>query len=207
MLATLGEKIGMTQYFLESGAAVGATVIRSEPAVIVQIKTEEKDGYNGIQLGYKDTESYKVTKPMKGHFEKYNVQPKRFLVEYELDNPGNYSSGDEITVDQFSPGDRIDVTGRTKGKGFQGVVKRWGFSGGPETHGSRFHRKPGSVGMCVEPGRVIKGKKLPGRTGNERITIQNLEILSVDKKKELLVVKGSVPGPRGNILELRSSND
>lgn len=205
MLATLGEKVGMTQYFMESGEAVGATVIKSEPSVIVQVKTEEKDGYCGIQIGYKDTERHKLTEPMKGHFDKYNADPKKFLVEYRVNDPDEFTPGQEISVEQFSVGDKVDVTGNTKGKGFQGVVKRWGFSGGPDTHGSRFHRKPGSVGMCVEPGRVLKGQKMPGRTGNSRVTVQNLEVLRVDEDENLLVLKGSVPGPRGNILQLRSS--
>jgi len=166
-----------------------------------------KDGYRGIQLGYKDTERKKLTKPMKGHFDKYGVDPKKFLVEYRVEDPEEFSSGDEITVNQFDPGNTVDVTGNSKGKGFQGVVKRWNFSGGPKTHGSRFHRKPGSIGMCVEPGRVLKGQKLPGRTGFNKVTVQNLEVLKVDPDEDLLVVKGSVPGPRDNILKIRSSDD
>ncbi len=207
MLGTLGEKVGMTQYYEESGAAVGATVIKAEPAVVVQVKTLENDDYRGIQLGYKDTEKRKLTKPMKGHFEKHDVNPKKFLAEFRVEDPEQYSSGDRITVGQFEEGEMVDVTGNSKGKGFQGVVKRWDFSGGPKTHGSRFHRKPGSIGMCVEPGRVLKGKKLPGRSGNEKVTIQNLKVLRVDPDEELLVIKGSVPGPRENILRIRSSND
>ncbi|MBS3786613.1 50S ribosomal protein L3 [Candidatus Bipolaricaulota bacterium] len=207
MLGLLGEKVGMTQYFTESGASVGATVIKSEPAVVVQVKSLERDGYNGIQLGYKDTEKRKLTKPMKGHFDKHGVQPKKYLVEYRVDNPEDYDSGDEVTVEQFQSGDTVDVTGNSKGKGFQGVVKRWGFSGGPKTHGSRFHRKPGSIGMCVEPGRVLKGQKLPGRTGNETVTIQNLEVLKTSPEDDLLVLKGSVPGPRDNLIQIRGSND
>lgn len=207
MLGTLGEKVGMTQYYDESGAAVGATVIKSEPAVVVQVKTLEKDGYRGVQLGYKDTEKRKLTKPMKGHFDKHNVSPKKFLAEFRVEDPSQYSSGDEVTVGNFEEGGYVDVTGNSKGRGFQGVVKRWNFSGGPKTHGSRFHRKPGSIGMCVEPGRVLKGKKLPGRTGYEKVTIQNLKVLRVDPEEDLLVIKGSVPGPRENLLRIRSSND
>lgn len=207
MLGTLGEKVGMTQYYDDSGAAVGATVIKTEPAVVVQVKTREKDGYRAVQLGYKDTEKRKLTKPMKGHFEKHGVSPKKFLAEFQVENPEEYSSGEEISVGLFEEGGKVDVTGNSKGKGFQGVVKRWNFSGGPKTHGSRFHRKPGSVGMCVEPGRVLKGHKLPGRTGDERVTIQNLKVLRVDEDEDLLVVKGSVPGPRENILRIRSTND
>ncbi len=207
MLGTLGEKVGMTQYFTETGASVGATVIKSEPAVVVQVKTLENDGYKSVQLGYKDTEKEKLTKPMKGHFDKYNVQPKKYLVEYRVENPEDYESGDEVSVEQFEKGETVDVTGNSKGKGFQGVVKRWNFSGGPDTHGSRFHRKPGSIGMCVEPGRVLKGQKLPGRTGNETVTIQNLEVLKTDPGDDLLVLKGSVPGPRDNLIQIRGSND
>ena len=207
MLGTLGEKVGMTQYFDETGSSVGATVIKAEPAVVVQVKTEESDGYGGIQLGYKDTERKKLTKPMKGHFDKYGVEPKKYLVEYRVANPEEYESGDEVTVGQFNPGDKVKITGNSKGKGFQGVVKRWNFSGGPKTHGSRFHRKPGSVGMCVEPGRVLKGQKLPGQTGNEKVTIENLEVLRSDEEEDLLVIKGSVPGPRDNLIQIRSSND
>jgi large subunit ribosomal protein L3 len=142
---------------------------------------------------------------MKGHFDKYGVQPKKYLVEYRIDNPEDYSPGDEVGVDQFEPGDTVDVTGNSKGKGFQGVVKRWGFSGGPKTHGSRFHRKPGSIGMCVEPGRVLKGQKLPGRTGNETVTVQNLEVLRASSEDNILVLKGSVPGPRDNLIQIRGS--
>lgn len=207
MLGTLGEKVGMTQYFTETGASVGATVIKSEPAVVVQVKTLESDGYKSVQLGYKDTEKEKLTKPMKGHFDKYGVQPKKYLVEYRVENPEDYEPGDEVTVEQFEAGETVDVTGNSKGKGFQGVVKRWNFSGGPDTHGSRFHRKPGSIGMCVEPGRVLKGQKLPGRTGNETVTIQNLEVLKTDPNDDLLVLKGSVPGPRDNLIQIRGSND
>ncbi len=207
MLGTLGEKVGMTQYFEDSGASVGATVIRCEPAVVVQIKTLERDGYKGVQLGYKDTERRKLTDPMKGHFDKYGVEPKKYLVEYRVDNPEDFSSGDQVTVDQFEPGERVTVTGNSKGKGFQGVVKRWNFSGGPDTHGSRFHRKPGSIGMCVEPGRVLKGQKLPGRTGYEKVTIENLKVLRADPEEDLLVVKGSVPGARNNLIQIRGSDD
>lgn len=205
-IGTIGEKIRMTQYFTPEGEAVGATVIKSEPAVVVQVKTEENDGYNAVQLGYADTEKRKLTQPMKGHFDKYGVSPKKFLCEFSVSDPSQYSSGDEITISQFEQGELIDATGNSKGRGFQGVMKRWGFSGGPDTHGSRFHRRPGSIGMCVEPGRVLKGQKMAGHTGNERTTVQNLKLLKVDTENNLLVLKGSVPGPPGNILELRSHN-
>ncbi len=203
-IGMIGEKVGMTQYFTENGKAVGATVIEVDNSVVVQVKTEEKDGYNAVQLGYKDVEKRKLTDPMKGHFEKHGVSPKKFLSEFRVEEPENYEPGEKISVGELEEGIKIDVSGNSKGKGFQGVMKRWDFSGGPKTHGSRFHRRPGSVGMCVEPGRVIKGQKLPGKMGNERVTIQNLKTLRVDEENELLVVKGSVPGPEENILELRS---
>lgn len=205
-VGTIGEKIGMTQYFLGDGSAVGATVVKSEPAVVVQVKTEDVDGYNAVQIGYGDTEKRKLTEPMKGHFDKYGIQPKKFLTEFRVEDAEQHSSGGEVSVEIFETGEAVDVSGNTKGKGFQGVVKRWGFSGGPDSHGSRFHRRPGSIGMCVEPGRVLKGQKMPGRMGDRRVTIQNLEVLKVDSEQNLLVLKGSVPGPQGNIVELRSSH-
>lgn len=205
-IGMIGEKVGMTQYFTERGDALGATVIKADPSVVVQVKTEDRDGYNALQLGYKDVEKYKLTDPMKGHFDKHGVSPKKFVCEFRVENPEEYEPGDEITVGDFEEGEKVTVSGNSKGKGFQGVMKRWDFSGGPKTHGSRFHRRPGSVGMCVEPGRVIKGQKMPGKVGNERVTIKNLRALSVDEENSLLVVKGSVPGPKKNILELRSSD-
>lgn len=206
VVGTIGEKVGMTQYFLDDGSAVGATVIKSEPSVVVQVKTEENDGYNAIQLGYKDTEEKNLTDPMKGHFKKHGVQPKAFLTEFRVDDPSQFEPGDEISVSDFEDCDYLDVSGNSKGKGFQGVMKRWGFSGGPDSHGSRFHRKPGSIGMCVEPGRVLKGQKMAGRMGNERVTIRNLELVKISEEDDLLVVKGSVPGPNRNMIEIRSSN-
>lgn len=205
-IGTIGEKIGMTQYFKDNGTAVGGSVIKCTPSVVVQVKTEERDGYSAVQLGYGETDKRNLTKPMKGHFTSKNLSPKKFLTEFRVADPDEYSPGDKISVEIFDEGELVDVSGNSKGKGFQGVVKRWGFSGGPDTHGSRFHRKPGSIGMCVEPGRVLKGQKLPGQTGNRRVTIQNLETLKVDSDENLLVLKGSVPGARKNILELRGSN-
>lgn len=202
----IGKKAGMTQYFMEDGSAVGASVIEAEPSVVVQIKTEEKDGYQAVQIGYGDTERHKLTDPMKGHFDQQGVPPKQFLTEFRVEDASDYQTGDELTVETFQDKEKLTVTGNTKGKGFQGVMKRWGFSGGPDSHGSRFHRHPGSIGMCVEPGRVLKGQRMPGRMGNDRVTIRNLEILQIDPAENILVLKGSVPGPRGNILELRDSN-
>ena len=205
-IGMIAEKVGMTQYFTEDGDAVGATVVKVDPSVVVQVKKEERDGYNALQIGYKDVERRKLTDPMKGHFKKHGVSPKKFICEFRVDDPSKYETGDELTLEDIETAENIDVSGNSKGKGFQGVMKRWNFSGGPKTHGSRFHRRPGSVGMCVEPGRVLKGQKMPGRMGNDRVTIKNLQVLSVDKENGLLVLKGSVPGPSENILELKIRN-
>lgn len=197
----LGRKIGMTQLFVEDDA-VGATVVETQPCRVVQIKTVESDGYDALQLGYGQLKESKATKPLLGHYRKADVAPHRHLFEIRIDNPLEYSVGDVIGVDIFSEGERIDVAGISRGLGFQGVVKRWDFAGGPKSHGSHFHRRPGSVGMCVKPGRVLKGKKLPGHMGARRVTVKGLEVLRVDPERNLLVLKGSTPGARGTILEL-----
>ena len=201
----LGRKIGMTQLFVDD-QAVGATVIETDSCTIVQIKTNESDGYNALQLGYDEVKDSKVTRPIAGHFGKAGVAPHRHLFEIRVDNPEDYSVGDKLGVDLFEEGGKVDVAGITKGKGFQGVVKRWNFAGGPATHGSHFHRRPGSVGNCVKPGRVIKGKKLPGQMGARRTTVRGLKILRVDPERNLLIVKGCTPGARGTILELGKSH-
>lgn len=201
----LGRKIGMTQLFVEDHA-VGATVVEARPCTVVQIKTVESDGYNALQLGYGELKESKATKPLRGHYRKADVAPHRRLFEVRVDNPEQYSVGDTLGVDIFSEGEKIDVAGVSKGLGFQGVVKRWNFSGGPKSHGSHFHRRPGSVGMCVKPGRVMKGKKLPGHTGARRVTVKGLQVLRVDAERNLLVLKGSTPGSRGAILELGKSH-
>ncbi len=197
----LGRKIGMTQLFVDD-QAVGATVIETAPCTIVQIKTNESDGYNALQLGYDEVKQTKVTRPLAGHFGKAGVAPHRHLFEIRIDNPEDYTVGNTLSVDLFEEGDKIDIAGTSKGRGFQGVVKRWNFAGGPATHGSHFHRRPGSVGNCVKPGRVIKGKKLPGQMGSRRTTVRALRVLRVDPERNLLIVKGSTPGARGTILEL-----
>ena len=204
-LGILARKIGMTQLFMD-GCAVGTTVIEAQPCTVVQIKTVESDGYNALQLGYDEVPERKVTKPLRGHFGKAGVPPHRHLFEARVDDPTQYSVGDRLDVGIFAEGDKIDVIGTSRGLGFQGVVKRWDFAGGPKTHGSHFHRRPGSVGNCVNPGRVVKGKKLPGQTGNRRVTIKSLKVVRVDVEKNLVVVKGSTPGSRGTILQLRKSN-
>jgi large subunit ribosomal protein L3 len=197
----LGRKIGMTQLFVDD-QAVGVTVIETDPCTIVQIKTNESDGYNALQLGYDEVKDSKVTRPIAGHFGKAGVAPHRHLFEIRIDNPEDYTIGDKLSVDLFEEGGKVDIAGTSKGHGFQGVVKRWNFAGGPATHGSHFHRRPGSVGNCVKPGRVIKGKKLPGQMGSRRTTVRGLKILRVDPERNLLIVKGSTPGARGTILEL-----
>jgi large subunit ribosomal protein L3 len=191
----------MTQLFVDD-RAVGATVIQASPCKIVQIKTAETDGYNALQLGYDEVKESKVTRPLAGHYRKADVAPHRHLFEVRVDDPESYTVGDPVGVDIFEVGDKVSVAGMTRGLGFQGVVKRWDFAGGPKTHGSHFHRRPGSVGMCVKPGRVMKGKKLPGHTGARRVKVRGLQVLVVDPERNLLVVKGSTPGARGSILEL-----
>jgi len=195
----------MTQLFVE-GSAVGTTVIETQPCTVVQVKTVETDGYNALQLAYDEVAERKVTRPLQGHYKKAGVAPHRHLFEVRIDNPSEYTVGDRLGVEIFSEGDKVDVKGKSRGLGFQGVVKRWDFAGGPATHGSHFHRRPGSVGNCVKPGRVVKGKKLPGQTGNRRVTIRGLRILRVDPEKNLLVLKGATPGARGTLLQLRKHN-
>ncbi|MCK4681617.1 50S ribosomal protein L3 [Candidatus Bipolaricaulota bacterium] len=204
-LGILARKIGMTQLFVE-GSAVGTTVIETQPCTVVQVKTVETDGYNALQLAYDEVAERKVTRPLQGHYKKAGVAPHRHLFEVRIENPSEYTVGDRLGVEIFSEGDKVDVTGKSRGLGFQGVVKRWDFAGGPATHGSHFHRRPGSVGNCVKPGRVVKGKKLPGQTGNRRVTIRGLRILRVDPEKNLLVLKGATPGARGTLLQLRKHN-
>ena len=201
----IGKKVGMTQIFDEKGMIIPVTVIEAGPCVVSQVKTVETDGYNAVQLGFGEVKEHKVNKPVKGHFTKANVTPKKHLREFRLDSLENVKVGDELKADVFAAGDKIDVQGTSKGKGFQGVIKRHGQSRGPMGHGSMYHRRPGSMGPTSTPGRVFKGKKLPGHMGVETVTIQNLEIIKVDMDKNVLLVKGSVPGPKGAILKLKSS--
>ena len=201
----LGRKIGMTQLFVDD-RAVGATVIEARPSKIVQIKTAESDGYNALQLGYDEVKESRATKPLLGHYRKAELAPHRRLFEVRVDDPQNYNVGDAVGVDIFSEGEKVDVVGISRGLGFQGVVKRWDFRGGPKSHGSDFHRRPGSVGNCVYPGRVIKGKRLPGHMGARRVTVRGLKVLRVDREKNLLIVKGATPGACGTILELGKRN-
>ena len=203
--AIIGKKVGMTQVFDENGTVIPVTVIEAGPCVVAQVKTSEKDGYEAVQLGFGDVKENKLNKPEKGHFAKANVTAKKHLREFRLDSIEGIKVGDEVKADVFEAGEKIDVQGTSKGKGFQGVIKRHGQHRGPMGHGSMYHRRPGSMGSTSTPGRVFKGKKLPGHMGVQKITIQNLEIIKVDMDKNVLLVKGSVPGPKGAILKIKSS--
>jgi large subunit ribosomal protein L3 len=185
---------------------VGATVLEATPCHVVQVKTKATDGYNALQLGYDEVPERKLTRPVRGHYEKAGVPPHRHLHEIRVDDPSTYKVGDAIGVEIFTEGDKIDVSGTSRGLGFQGVMKRWNFAGGPKSHGSCFHRRPGSVGNSALPGRVVKGRKLPGHAGARRITVKGATILRVDRERNLLVLKGSTPGPRSGVLELRKTH-
>lgn len=200
----LGRKLGMTQIFLENGDVVPVTVIEAMPNVVLQKKTVETDGYEAIQIGVDDKKEQRATKPEKGHAEKAGATPKRFVKEIHGVNTAEYEVGQEIKVDLFSEGEKVDVTGTSKGKGFQGVIKRHNQSRGPMSHGSRYHRGPGSMGP-VDPAHVFKGKKLPGRMGGERTTLQNLEIVKVDVERNLILIKGNVPGPKKGYVTIQSA--
>ena len=202
MKAILGRKVGMTQLFLDDGTVVPVTVVEAGPCVVTQKKTVETDGYNAVQIAYGDIREKLVTKPMQGHFKKAGVDLKRRLREYHVNNTDDYALGQEIKVDVFEKGDIVDVQGTSKGKGFQGVIARHNAARGPMTHGSRNKRRPGSIGACADPSRVIKGKKLPGHGGAETVTVQNIEVVGVDADKNVLLVKGAVPGARGGLLSI-----
>ena len=201
----IGKKLGMTQIFDEKGRVIPVTIIEAMPNVVAQVKTIETDGYNAIQLAYGEVKESKVNKPVKGHFAKAGITPKKHLREFRVDSAEEYKVGDEIKADTFTAGDKIDVQGTSKGKGFQGVIKRHGQSRGPMGHGSMYHRRPGSMGPTSTPGRVFKGKKLPGHMGVDTITIQNLDVVKVDMDKNVILVKGSVPGVKGAILKIKTS--
>ena len=201
----IGKKIGMTQIFNEEGKVIPVTVIEAGPCVVSQVKTEETYGYNSIKWGYGAIKESKVNKPERGHFTKANIAPARYLREIRVDSIEDVKVGDELKADIFMAGDKIDIQGTSKGKGFQGVIKRHGQHRGPMGHGSMYHRRPGSMGSTSTPGRVFKGKKLPGHMGAETVTIQNLEVIKVDLDKNIILVKGSVPGAKGSILKIKSS--
>jgi len=203
--AIIGKKIGMTQIFDEKGKVIPVTAIEAGPCVIAQVKNVETDGYEAIQLGFGEVKESKVNKPLKGHFAKAKLTPKKHLREFRVDSVEGFKVGDELKADTFVAGDKVDIQGISKGKGFQGVIKRHGQSRGPMGHGSMYHRRPGSMGPTSTPGRVFKGKKLPGHMGRNTITIQNLEVVKVDLDKNVILVKGSVPGINGSILKIKSS--
>ncbi len=201
----IGKKIGMTQIFDEKGNVIPVTVIEATPNIVAQVKTVETDGYNSIQLGYGEVKDKHINKPEKGHFAKAGLTAKKHLREFRVEDAENYKVGDEVKADIFEAGEKIDVQGTTKGKGFQGVIKRHGQHRGPMGHGSMYHRRPGSMGSTSTPGRVFKGKKLPGHMGRVTVTIQNLDVVRVDMDKNVILVKGSVPGAKGAILKIKSA--
>ena len=201
----IGKKIGMTQIFLESGEVIPVTVIEAGPCAVVQKKTAETDGYDAIQLGFADVAEKKVTNPIKGHFKKANITLKRHLKEFRLDDVSAYNVGDEIKADVFAAGDKIDVTGTSKGHGYTGAIKRWNLSMLGKTHGiGPIHRQSGSMGV-IDPARIFKNKKMAGQWGNEQVTILNLDVVRVDAEKNLIAVKGAVPGPKVGIVFIRNS--
>lgn len=203
----LGKKIGMTQIFTTDGKMIPVTVVEAGHGVVLQNKTVENDGYNAVQLGYGAVKDKHVTSPMKGHFAKAGVKPVKFIREVRLSDASEYTVGQEIGVDVFAEGDVIDVTGIAKGKGFAGVIKRWNFRRGPMAHGSKSHREPGSMGprMSGGGGRVFKGKKLPGRMGGQKVTVQRLTIVRVDVERNLILIKGGIPGPKGNFMMIKGT--
>ena len=205
MKTLIGKKVGMTQIFDDKGRVVPVTFIEAGPCVVAQVKSVETDGYNAIQLGFEDIKESKINKPEKGHFAKANIAPKKHLREFRVESVEGVTVGTEWTVTEFAEGDKLDIQGTSKGKGFQGVIKRHGQHRGPMGHGSMYHRRPGSMGPTSTPGRVFKGKKLPGHMGKVTVTIQNLDVIKVDADKNVVLVKGSVPGPKGAILKLKTS--
>lgn len=203
--AIVATKVGMTQIFNEDGVLTPVTVLQAGPCVVTQVKTVENDGYSAVQVGFVDKREKLVNKPLKGHFEKAGVSYKRYVRELKLEDAENYAPAQEIKADIFAAGDHIDATAISKGKGFQGAIKRHGQSRGPMAHGSKFHRHAGSNGACSDPSKVFKGKKMPGQMGHKKITVQNLEIVRVDAEKNLLLVKGSVPGPRKSLVTIKET--
>ena len=203
--AILTTKVGMTQVFSEDGVLTPVTVLQAGPCVVTQVKTVENDGYSAVQVGFCDIREKLVNKPKKGHFAKAGVTAKRFLKEFRLEDAESYTLGQEIKADVFAAGDKVDATAKSKGKGFQGAIKRHGQSRGPMAHGSKYHRHAGSNGSATTPGRVFKGKHMPGHMGAVRVTVQNLEVVSVDAEKNLILVKGAVPGPKKSLVMLKES--
>ena len=203
--AIMGTKLGMSQVFNADGTVIPVTVVLAGPCPVVQVKNAEKDGYNAIQIGYGAIKEKNVTKPVAGHFKKANVGPVRKLRELRLADCSAYNVGDQIKCDVFAAGEKVDVTGTSKGKGFAGAVKRWNHHIGPKAHGSGYHRGVGSMGACSTPSRVFKNKKMSGHLGNERVTVQNLTVVKVDTERNLILIKGAVPGPKGGFVVVRDS--
>lgn len=201
-IGLLGNKIGMTQIFDESGNVIPVTILKVGPCIITQIKTQLNDGYNSIQIGYGNVSSKKLTQPELGHLNKFEIQPLRYLKEFRLQNNEDFKIGQVLNVDSFAPGQFVNIRGKSIGKGFSGLQKRYNFARGPMTHGSKNHRAPGSIGMGTTPGRVLPGKKMAGQVGNQIATIRNLKIIQINSKENILVIKGAVPGKPGNLLSI-----
>lgn len=203
--AIIGRKIGMTQIFDETGVVIPVSVVLAGPCVVTQKKTVEKDGYSAIQVGYEDIREKLVNKPLKGHFAKSGVSPKRFLKELRTEDADKFNVGDVLKADIFSSGERVDVAGVSKGKGYQGVIKRWNANRGPTTHGSKYHRAVGSMGASSYPSRTFKNKHMPGHMGNVNVTVQNLEVVKVIPEKNLILIKGGIPGPKKGLVLIKDS--
>ena len=205
-IGLLGNKIGMTQIFDQSGNCIPVTILKVGPCIVTQIKTETKDGYNAIQVGYSTTSNKSLTQPELGHLQKSNIQPLKYLKEFRLNNEPDFEVGQVLNVDLLSPGQLVNIKGKTIGKGFSGLQKRHNFTRGPMTHGSKNHREPGSIGMGTTPGRVLPGKRMAGQLGNKMTTIQKLKVIQLNSKENILVIKGSVPGKPGNLLSITPSD-
>lgn len=202
----IGKKVGMTRLFLDGGRAVPVTVLEVGPCKVVQVKTSEADTYSALQLGFGEKKAKRTTKPLSGHFAKAGVDPAAVLKEFRVDDTSEYEVGQEITAELFSAGEKVNVTGRTKGRGYSGVVRRHNFAGGRETHGCTTHNKPGSIGASADPARVVKGKKMPGHYGNERSQVRNLQVVDVRPDQNVVMVKGAVPGPNGGFVIIEKAS-
>lgn len=203
--AIIGKKLGMSQIFTAEGRVIPVTVVEAGPCAIVQVKTKENDGYDAVQVGFGAIKETRVNKPLAGHFKKAGVEAKRYLREFRFADCAAYEAGQELTCDVFAEGDKVDVTGKSKGHGFSGVIQRWNQHRGPMAHGSGYHRGVGSMGACSSPSRVFKNKHMPGQWGNEKVTVQNLTVARVDKARNILLIKGAVPGAKGSIVVIKES--
>ncbi len=199
----LGRKLGMSNLFSPEGLQVPVTLLEVGPCVVTQVKTQATDGYNALQVGFLEKREKRINKPLQGHFKKSGGQACAFVREIPVDDPSEYTLGQTLAVDMFQVGEFVDISGISKGRGFSGVIKRWGFSGGRATHGSMFHRAPGSVGASATPSKIIKGRKMPGHYGNRRVTVRNLKIVDIRPEQHLMIVKGAVPGCRSGLVEVR----